>query len=74
MKDPSWYTLAYERRTPRPHETRCTTCGGLGWFLERETASLPRWNYNHCMQCVGTGLTPICSAELIKGRNRDKSI
>ena len=68
------YARACERREKTPREVRCTECYGLGRLLERLNSGTTGWAYNPCMQCASTGLTPICSAEVIKGRSRDKTI
>jgi len=59
---------AYVLMGTRPPEVRCTRCGGLGVRFKAQAAPLSDDPGDHCIQCVGTGLTPICSAEVNKGR------
>ncbi len=54
-----------------PYSVRCTRCEGWGISLETDRMPPSHLAYNPCMQCVGTGLTTICSAEVIKSRGRD---
>lgn len=61
----------WKRAAKLPHDVRCADCGGRGGLCEAKGTGPPFWSYNHCMQCVGTGLTPISSAEVINGRGTD---
>lgn len=59
---------AFVRRVMLPSDVRCTECYGLGMLLVEHYSGSTKFTYNPCIQCVGTGLTPISSAEVIKGR------
>ena len=54
------------RARKRPYEVRCTECEGTGTESKNGVSAFPYLERDHCMQCVGTGLTPICSSELMK--------
>lgn len=51
-----------------PNDVRCTACEGTGSLFVDDRMLPSHGTYNPCMLCVGTGLTPISSAEVIKGR------
>ena len=62
------YAERFIRRGLRPEDVRCTDCEGIGAHLGGTVSAVSDFTLNPCMQCVGTGLTPISSAEVIKGR------
>ena len=65
------YSTRFIRRGCMPLELRCEGCYGLGVLLEENRSGSTSFTYNHCMQCVGTGLTTICSSELNKAGRTD---
>ncbi len=57
----------------RPHEVRCAVCKGRGvgckgrgGKFQVHLSGVSYKDPNHCMQCAGTGVTPICGSELMK--------
>ena len=50
----------------RPHEVRCVSCKGRGGKFQVYLSDVSYRGRTHCMQCYGTGVTPICGSELMK--------
>ena len=70
MKMP-FYPAASDRQYRLPLDIRCTRCDGLGLVLEEQPISPSCFTCNPCMQCACTGLTTICSGEVINARRTD---
>ena len=71
MMEDNFRDFMFKRLLKLPNDVRCTRCKGRGVRLETDLTAPSCLVYNPCMQCVGTGLTTICSAEVIKDRRTD---